>query len=295
MGQKLTTRKQDNLIYDVGMHKGEDTDFYLKKGFKVIGFEADPQLAAQCRTRFSHAIAQGKLHIIEGAISENAEGPKTKFYRNVDHSPWGTTNLEWSKLTEMLGTRNEMVEVPAIDFKHCLSQYGIPYYLKADIVGSELICLRALLGFENKPSYVSIRSEKVNFRDLENEIDLLDKLGYSTFKAVQQDVWFQQTPDESREGEPISHVFEEGSSGLFGQDLNGRWKNKNEILRDYVKIFVLYRVFGDHCFLRRFDIGRRIILQLERLVRRPLPGWYDTHAKHSVKVITALCVDFSIH
>ncbi len=31
--------KHDDLLYDVGMHKGEDTDYYLKKGFKVIGIE----------------------------------------------------------------------------------------------------------------------------------------------------------------------------------------------------------------------------------------------------------------
>ena len=44
------------LIYDVGMHKGEDSDFYLKKGFRVVGFEADPDLAELCRQRFSKQI-----------------------------------------------------------------------------------------------------------------------------------------------------------------------------------------------------------------------------------------------
>ncbi len=32
------------LIYDVGMHNGADTDYYLKKGAKVVSIEADPQL-----------------------------------------------------------------------------------------------------------------------------------------------------------------------------------------------------------------------------------------------------------
>ena len=29
-----------NLVFDIGMHLGADTEFYLKKGFNVIGFEA---------------------------------------------------------------------------------------------------------------------------------------------------------------------------------------------------------------------------------------------------------------
>ena len=46
------TEKKQNLIFDVGLHKGEDTDFYLKKGFSVVAFEADPDLVAACQERF---------------------------------------------------------------------------------------------------------------------------------------------------------------------------------------------------------------------------------------------------
>ena len=51
-----------NLIFDVGMHKGEDTDFYLKKGFNVIGFEADPELIVHCQNRFKNEIAKKKTN-----------------------------------------------------------------------------------------------------------------------------------------------------------------------------------------------------------------------------------------
>ena len=33
---------EDDLIYDVGMHRAEDTEFYLAKGFRVIAVEASP-------------------------------------------------------------------------------------------------------------------------------------------------------------------------------------------------------------------------------------------------------------
>jgi len=41
---------EPDLIFDIGSHKGEDTDFYLKKAFKVVAFEANPKLIAHCKT-----------------------------------------------------------------------------------------------------------------------------------------------------------------------------------------------------------------------------------------------------
>ena len=47
-----STEKHKDLIYDVGMHHGQDTDYYLKRGYRVIGFEANPDNAAVCRRRY---------------------------------------------------------------------------------------------------------------------------------------------------------------------------------------------------------------------------------------------------
>jgi FkbM family methyltransferase len=274
--------KHANLIYDVGMHKGEDTDYYLKKGFRVIGFEANPQNAAHCRNRFAEAIAQERLTIVEGAIVEsNSSAERVKFYRNVDHSPWGSTCDDWAQRNEVMRTSNEIIEVEATDFKKCLATYGVPYYLKADIVGSEIICLRALLDFVNKPDYISIRSEKFVFSKLEKEIDVLEQLGYDSFQAIQQDISQMRAPADSKEGEKIAHVFDEGASGIFGKDLRGVWKSKEQIIKEYQRIFAVYWLFGDYSFLRQSERGRKIISGLERILRRPLPGWYDTHAKRS--------------
>lgn len=34
-----------DLIFDIGANNGDDTAFYLKKGFRVVAIEADPALA----------------------------------------------------------------------------------------------------------------------------------------------------------------------------------------------------------------------------------------------------------
>jgi FkbM family methyltransferase len=271
--------KKEDLIYDVGLHQGQDTDFYLRKGFRVIAFEANPEHVAFCKQKFSDAIRSQQLTIIEGAIVENASSGKVKFYRNKDHSLWGSTSEDWAYRNEVVGTTNEVTEVVTVDFKQCLEQFGVPHYLKVDIVGSEMICLKALLALDDKPDYISIRSEKVVFRKLEEEFRLLEMLGYDKFKAVQQDFNSLQALIDSPAGKKIHYTFYEGASGPFGEETKGKWKSKEAILKDYRKIFILYWLFGDYSYLNQSERGEKITKFLERLARRPLPGWYDTHAK----------------
>lgn len=282
---KKSTPKNSNLIYDVGLHHGQDTDFYLKKGFDVIAFEANPENAAFCRKKFADALKSGQLTIVEGAIVENYSHPEVTFYRNKDHSLWGSTSEDWAYRNEVMGTSNEVIKVRAVDFGECLEKYGMPFYLKADIVGSEMICLRALRQFETLPDYISIRSEKVIFRRLEDEFDIFEELGYDRFKAVQQHFAEHRMPLPSSNGEKLIHKFAEGASGPFGEETDGKWKTREQVLKDYRKIFVLYWLFGDYSYLIQSERGKNFVKQLERVARRSLPSWYDTHARHSsVKV-----------
>ena len=279
--------KHMDLIYDVGMHKGEDTDYYLQKGFRVVAFEANPDLVKLCRTRFANAIDRKELTIVEGAIVDKERAQKTvKFYSNRKKSIWGTVNSDWAHRNEILGTDNEVIEVEVVDFKECLRQYGIPYYMKVDIEGSDLVCLESLLDFDIKPNYVSIESEKVVFRALDEQIDLLVHLGYGQFKSVQQEnIVFRALPDPAKEGKTINYHFPYGSSGLFGEDLPGKWKTRQSVLREYRGIFILYHLFGDYSVLRRFTWGHKLTQGLRRLLGRPIPGWHDIHAKHSSAVL----------
>jgi FkbM family methyltransferase len=279
--------KKQNLIYDIGLHKGEDTDFYLKKGFEVVAFEADPDLAEECRRKFSSQIADQRLVIIEGAIVDpGASGSSStvKFYRTKSKSDWGTVFGNWAERNLALGAGSEVIEVPTVNFSDCLRRYGVPYYMKIDIEGADLFCLRSLLDFTDRPDYVSIESEKCSFPKLIEEFELLERLGYSTFKAVQQadKENLLSCPQAPLEGQYVKHQFKSDSSGLFGRELPGRWKNRGQIIRQYRWVFLLYRLFGDNGSLRPYRIGRRLHRAARSLLRQPVPGWYDTHARHSL-------------
>jgi FkbM family methyltransferase len=275
---------RSDLIYDVGMHRGEDTAFYLNKGYRVVGFEADPELADECRRRFAPAIAQGRLEIVEGAICAHpASGKTIAFYRNRSNSVWGTIECEWAERNARLGCPSERVEVAVVDFRDCLERFGVPHYLKIDIEGADFVCVEALAGVATRPEFLSVESSKADFDALVREFDLLCALGYKRFAVVQQ-ANVHSSPFDGRTlaGKPLRHVFEPGASGPFGEDLRDAYVSREEAIDTYRRIFELYRRYGDDSKLRSSWWGRMLWRGASefsrRVLRSPLPGWYDTHA-----------------
>ncbi len=281
-----TTTKRDELIYDVGMHKGEDTDYYLKKGFRVIAFEADPKLAAYCREKFEKEIQNKQLKIIEGAIVDfsgnKKPGDTIHFFQNKGNTVWGTVLKKWAKRNEGFGTKSELITVKTINFSDYLEKYGIPHYLKIDIEGMDTVCLKALLGFQEKPDYISIESERISFQKLKGEFCLFKKLGYDKFQAINQmTVTKQKEPTNSTEGYYyINHSFTFGSTGLFGTDLHHKWKNKRQILNQYRYIFLGYNLFSEYGKLNKSRFKQPLLKIANLLSPTPVPSWYDTHARH---------------
>lgn len=277
---------QKKLIYDVGMCNGDDTDFYLKKGFKVVAFEADPELIAFCRNRFNDAIKTGQLVIVEGAIVDTevmaAGTNKVAFFKNKGNNQWGTVCQNWVDRNERCGEPSSMIETSVIDFAACLNKYGIPYYLKIDIEGMDVLCLKVLLSFSEKPDYVSLESNKVSFDVLKKEFDLLCELGYNSFQIINQaEIPYSKSSFVTKEGIHVEHVFTNASSGLFGNDLpKSGWMNRKKAIQKYRWIFLKYMLYSEenrYCRWRKYLLGKIYYRILSFLISSP--GWYDTHAR----------------
>jgi FkbM family methyltransferase len=264
----MNAEMQRDLIYDVGLHKGEDSEFYLRKGFRVIAIEALPALVQYSKQRLRDYVESGQLVILNCAIAEH-EGP-VEFFETPGWSVWGTIRPDWEKRNEELGQRSVKQSVAGVRFSSILEQYGIPYYLKVDIEGADLLCLEALKGCRSKPRYVSIESNKCSWAGLNQEFTLLGELGYSRFKVVPQvTVPMQECPRPAMEGRFVDWQFDFFASGLFGDEAPGDWLSKLEALRKYECIFRQYKIYEA---VRKF--------RMRRLLRRllPDPGWFDTHA-----------------
>lgn len=267
------------LIYDVGFHRGEDTAFYLRKGFDVVAIEANPLLVREARDRFAEHLAQGSLTLVDCAVTETPGA--VRFYVDTN-TAWGTIRPEWVARNEKLGSRVKTITVPGVTFESLLGRYGIPYFLKIDIEGADLVCLAALRAFGDRPTYISLESDKRSWAGLRAEFALLRELGYSRFKVVEQGegVARQRLPYPAKEGRFIQHVFENYSSGAFGDEAPGEWLPEPAAIALYRRVFVRYALCGDQGLLRRSRWLNRVWRRIPGLSAWILHApWYDTHAR----------------
>lgn len=234
----------NKLIFDVGMHVGQDTAFYLAKGFHVLALEANPLLVKEAALRFKREIEEQRLTILNIGVGDK-EGV-FPFYVNAQYSEWSSFDRE----TGSRGACREVIQVPMMPFDELLKRYGVPYYLKIDIEAYDFIVLKRLALVSGRPRYVSVEN------GLPSMLSHLVEMGYSRFKFINQaDVPRIQCPVPAKEGKDIPWVFPFGASGPFGEDTPGEWKSAEKILVD-IKAY--------------WDNPQR---------DPNIHGWYDLHAK----------------
>lgn len=165
------------LIYDVGVHNGDDAAYYLHKGYKVVGVEANPEIVAILQKRFAAQIADGALQLVDVGVAE--EEGELDFYVCNESSDWSSFNPNKAATG---GKTNKAIKVRTAKFLSILQEYGVPYYCKIDIEGNDSICLQGI-DPQDKPAYLSIEmSHAHGDRDLNN----LQQLGYRRFKILSQ-------------------------------------------------------------------------------------------------------------
>jgi FkbM family methyltransferase len=246
-----------DLIFDVGMNNGDDTAYYLHKGYRVVAVEADPTLVDKARDRFADHVRSGQLELVNVAI-----GPE----RTTAPFWICETNSEWNSFTRALASRrgcpHHAIDVQCCPFRDLLDRYGVPSYLKVDIEGHDHYCV-ADLRSDDLPSYVSLEMAQVE------TLFALRDLGYTGFKLIKQDDHNQLVVDLfsakallKRRLRPypaifrlgqwaslISHRtavarpapaddsawrFAIGSSGPFGEDTAGHWQSCDEAVYTWV-------------------------------------------------------------
>jgi len=270
-----------NLIFDIGMHKGEDSQYYLKKGFDVAAFEAHPGLISETKKSFAKFIGDKRLRIIEGAIVPDPGVEFIVFYQYADRTKWGTIESGVVQSSAKRAKGVSEIKVPTIDFASILQQTGMPYYMKIDIEGADIHCLEVLKSFDTRPAYLSIEAIEQDIGIQTKQIELLCELGYDRFKAVQQARMHRRVlPALSSEGQSVQHEFAKGSSGPFGSDLGGEWRSADEILVDYERIFRRNRRVTQSIFWKSALIRKPVRRAIEFFACNTIPGWYDTHARH---------------
>lgn len=275
---------QQKVIIDLGCHKGEDSDFYLRKGFRVIGVEASKKMCEVILERFKNHPYSQAFTLLNYAVTEK-DNEEITFYENTN-SVWGTIFDSWDARNKTFGassvkTTTKTIRLDTLIQNELKAEEQIEY-VKIDIEGADTLALKSLSKLEQKPFFISIESEKVSWERLLEEFAIFKSLGYTKFKLVDQSkIQEQQCPSPSKEGNYVNHSFEPGSSGLFGNELPGEWLNEEAAIAAYKKVFKRYKYFGDFgVFNNKLFMRNRYLNKLLRIfsIKYPHVGWYDTHA-----------------
>lgn len=236
---------QNDLIVDVGMHKGMDSEFYLKKGFRVVAVEANKALVTEVEERLAEYIESGQFRIYNVGILDKCG--EFDFYVNKDKDDWSSA---FKSIGSRQGTAYSVEKIKFVTFDKVLSEVGMPYYLKIDIEHADIFALRGLRKFTGRPKYVSCEAHSFDvFYELK-------KLGYNSFKLVnQKNLHKIKLPNPPLEGNYIDAHFTGIHSGPFGEETPGEWGTLEEAVYEWLHKRVGYP-------------GRSLLGD----------GWFDVHA-----------------
>jgi FkbM family methyltransferase len=213
------------LIFDIGAHTGKDTQFYLRKGFRVVAIEAYAPHVQHIRSQLADDILQRNLVVEEVGIGESPG--IASFYVHDYASDWHRSTIKPGipgKLTEIC--------VRYTDASSLFAKYEVPYYMKIDIEDKDWLAIMAISA-ERKPTFVSF---EVGYK-AEECLRHLKSIGYNSFQIVEQHKHHKTRPPfPSREGRFVDVRFDNHMSGLFGFELPNRWEDGEAIKTSFVNL-----------------------------------------------------------
>jgi len=208
------------LIFDIGTSEGNDTSFYLRKGFQVVSVEADPVTFLAYVERFANEIAEGKL-IANNNTAGRFAGQEVAFWRNDKDQ--ALSSRYKSNKPQYLDTQTAY-SIKSIDWSSLLELRGIPHYCKVDIEGGEVDFLSSIESLSVAPEYISAEAKRFDV------IEELHRIGYERFKLVDQKALASfVSPNPPREGLYVPENNAKRGSGLFGSELPGPWIDFGEV------------------------------------------------------------------
>jgi len=250
------------LVFDIGMHNGDDTAYYLARGYRVVAVEANPTMCATARELFADEISAGQLSVRNVGIAET----------RGEMDFWVSSQTEWSSFHAENATKGgaqaTSIRVETMPFQQLIEEEGTPVFVKIDIEMNDSLCLRGLAAAGSRPAYLSI---EVSHAHADADTKLLDSLGYRSFKCIRQNDLREITPRNvvyQEESRRALKGLESLSQRLFSRirqndlrEISPRNEDQEESRRVLKGLERLAR------------IGIRSVVRRLRYRRRPVNGW----------------------
>ncbi len=205
-------------IYDFGMNNGDDIEYYLKKGLKIVGVEANANLCEFCRKRFRQYLQDGQLTILNCALSQNEAPEPITFYIHKTHHELSQLPRPHQDVLSSF----EATLVPQRKASSIVAEYGQPHYIKIDVEHFDHVVLADLFANNIFPDFISAESQSIDV------FCILVAGGYSSFNLVDGlsvPITYADAQITCPTGK-TAHSFNLYSTGPFGVDIVTPWRNK---------------------------------------------------------------------
>jgi FkbM family methyltransferase len=216
------------IIYDVGMNNGDDCEYYLTKGYRVVAVEANPALCQRAVLRFERELAEKRLSVLN--LGVGAKPGRLPFYVHKTNSVLSTfvpTESRTGYTASLKAEEFDMIWVDIRRMSDVVAFFGDPHYIKIDVEGFDPICLRDLDLRGIYPNYLSAEAHTVD------TFCHLVTMGYREFKMVSGHkvaADFAHHPIRLVNGALTPFQFKHHSAGPFGEDIPGEWMSSEAIL-----------------------------------------------------------------
>lgn len=211
--------KPGKAIYDFGMNNGDDVEYYLKKGMKVVGVEANPELCEECRKRFPAAISDGSFVILNVALTSEQHETTVPFwihrkYHFLSRFPKPSIE-EQDKFLE--------ISVEAKRASDIVKEHGAPHYIKLDVEHYDQKVLADLFSHDIYPDFLSAEAHSVQV------FCLMVSAGYRSFNLVDgSTVHIDYSAATISTPTGIEQfAFRHHSAGPFADDIASPWYNED--------------------------------------------------------------------
>lgn len=212
------------LVYDLGANNGDDTEYYLLKGFDVVAVDADSDMCAHVSRRFSSAIEAGRLRVCNLGVS-NAKR-LDNFYANVADPAISTFHPEeFDKTTWASKAWIEKV-IPVVPISYLVAIFGEPFFMKIDVEFEDVNVLYDLVKHNIRPNSISVEVQNIE------TFMALSKMGYRKYRIMQGDIIdkkFHAVKICDMDGNYHNFSFTKHSSGPFGDDFHDKWLSEREV------------------------------------------------------------------
>ena len=206
------------VIYDFGMNNGDDIEYYLLKCTRVVGVEANARLCAEVRARFPKEIDEGRLTILNVALSDvDSKEPLTFYIHKNNHV--------LSQLPRPAAGEIDQFETVLVECRTpagIIREFGPPLYVKIDVEHYDQVVLANLFTAGILPPEISAESHSIGV------FSQLVVSGYNSFSlvdgrtvATKYGNAFIQTTEGTRR-----FAFKHHSAGPFGDDIQAPWEDR---------------------------------------------------------------------